>query len=98
MIYDTIDESNLYHCVISDKKIRSNINIPFIVGDGNKKLMEKFLYFCYINNIVGLRTKTPFNYEDFEMKEPLRISLYNGVSIKDTIKLVDVMKFFEKNY
>lgn len=98
MIYDTIDESKLYHCVISDKKIRSNINIPFIIGDGNKKLMEKFLYFCYINNVVGLRTKTPFNYEDFKMKEPLRISLYNGVSIKDTTKLVDVMKFFEKNY
>ena len=98
MIYDTIDESKLYHCVISDKKIRSNINIPFIIGDGNKKLMEKFLYFCYINNVVGLRTKTPFNYEDFKMKEPLRISLYNGVSIKDTTKLLDVMKFFEKNY
>ena len=57
--------------------------------------MEKFLYFCYINNIVGLKQKH-FNYEDFEMKEPLRISLYNGVSIKDTTKLVDVMKFFEK--
>lgn len=98
MIYDTIDESKLYHCVISDKKIRSNINIPFIVGNGNKKLMEKFLYFCYINNIVGLRTKTPFNYQEFDIKEPLRISLYNGVSIDDTARLVDVMKFFEKNY
>ena len=48
-----------------------------------------------MNQIVGLRTKTPFNYQDFDMTEPLRISLYNGISVEDTIKLVSTMRDFE---
>ena len=48
-----------------------------------------------MNNIVGLRTKTPFRYHDYNMIEPLRVNLYNGVSIDETKKLVNVMKRFE---
>ena len=81
--------------VVENKLARSNINIPFIVGDGSSLIRSKFLHFCYMNQIVGLRTKTPFNYQDFDMTEPLRISLYNGISIEDTIKLVSTMRDFE---
>ena len=95
MIYDMLDESKLYKCVVENKLARSNINIPFIVGDGSSLIRSKFLHFCYMNQIVGLRTKTPFNYQDFDMTEPLRISLYNGISIEDTIKLVSTMRDFE---
>tara|TARA_Y100000768_G_C23989409_1_gene691186 strand:- start:4932 stop:6260 length:1329 start_codon:yes stop_codon:yes gene_type:complete len=95
IIYEFIDNSSLYKCLIIDKLSRSNINIPFFVGDGNSAIRSKFLHFCYMNNIVGLRTKTPFRYCDYNMIEPLRINLYNGVSIEDSLKLVDVMKQFE---
>lgn len=95
MMYKFLDESSLYSCLVSDKISRSNINIPFFVGDGNSKLRSKFLHFCYMNNIVGLRTKTPFRYSDYNMIEPLRVNLYNGVSIEETKKLVNVMKQFE---
>ena len=59
MIYDMLDESKLYKCVVENKLARSNINIPFIVGDGSSLIRSKFLHFCYMNQIVGLRTKTP---------------------------------------
>ena len=98
LVYDLLDNSKLYKPVISDKKIRSNINIPFIVGDGDDETRHLFLDFCYKNNIVGLRTKTPFNYKELNIIEPLRISLYNGISVEDTEKLVKVMKQFEYVY
>tara|TARA_Y100000991_G_scaffold213839_1_gene200258 strand:- start:1886 stop:3145 length:1260 start_codon:yes stop_codon:yes gene_type:complete len=98
MVYDILDNSNLYKPVVENKLIRSNINIPFIVDDGNDEIRSKFLEYCYINNVVGLRTKTPFKYSDFDMVEPLRISLYNGISIDDTKHLINVMKEFENIY
>ena len=58
--------------------------------------MSLFLDYCYQNNIVGLRTKTPFSYKDYNMIEPLRISLYNGISIEETYLLVNTMKCFEE--
>ena len=98
MVYDILDNSNLYKPVVENKLIRSNINIPFIVDDGNDEIRSKFLEYCYINNVVGLRTKTPFKYSEFDMVEPLRISLYNGISIDDTKHLINVMKEFENIY
>jgi phosphoserine aminotransferase len=95
IIYELLDESSFYSSLVSDKLSRSNINIPFFVGDGNREIRSKFLHFCYMNNIVGLRTKTPFRYHDYNMIEPLRVNLYNGVSIDETKKLVNVMKRFE---
>lgn len=98
LIYDVLDNSELYHPVVLNKKVRSNVNIPFIIGDGNEELRSEFLDYCFTNNIVGLRTKTPFNYTDFDMIEPLRVSLYNGISIEDTLHLTNIMKNFEKIY
>lgn len=98
LIYNFLDNSKLFRSLVKNKKIRSNINIPFFIGDGNNQLRSMFLDFCYKNNVVGLRTKTPFNYNDFHMIEPLRISLYNGISIKDTKYIIYLMKIFEEEY
>ena len=75
-----------------DKTSRSNINIPFTVGDNSKETISKFLHFCFINNIVGLKTITPFKSNRIE---PLRISLYNGITIEETEHFIQVMKEFE---
>ena len=96
LVYDMLDKSNLYRPIVSDIKVRSNINIPFVVGEGDAKTRSKFLHYCHMNHIVGLRTKTPFKYEDLNLIEPLRISLYNGVTIQDTTRLVETMTKFEK--
>ena len=95
MIYDFLDKSHIYNAVVNNKKTRSNINIPFIVNCDDPNIPFMFLDFCYKQNIVGLRTKTPFSYNDYNIQEPFRISLYNGISIEDTKKLIYVMKQFQ---
>lgn len=96
LVYEFLDNNNKFKPVVLDLRSRSNINIPFIVDNGNEETMIKFLEYCYQNNIVGLRTKTPFNYKDLGMIEPLRVSLYNGISLKDTKHLIKVMSEFIK--
>ena len=94
-IYNFLDSSTLFKPCVKDKNIRSNINIPFLVNDGCVITRSKFLHYCYMNNIVGLRTKTPFSYEDLNLKEPLRINLYNGISFKETKKVIHFLQKFE---
>ena len=95
-VYNLIDESLLYKPLVTNKKVRSNINIPFIIE--SEEIRDKFLEYTFMNNIVGFRTKTPFVYSDYKLIEPLRISLYNGISVKDTLHIVEVMKSFEQIY
>ena len=96
LVYEFLDQSKIFKAVVTNTLLRSNINIPFIVANGNDEIMSLFLNYCYQNNIVGLRTKTPFSYKDFGMIEPLRISLYNGISIEETYLLINTMKYFEE--
>lgn len=63
------------------------MNIPFVVNN-----MDKFLQYCFENNLVGLRTKTPFDFNKLNMSEPLRISLYNGITLSETDKICDILK------
>tara|TARA_Y100000816_G_scaffold291922_1_gene284983 strand:- start:1624 stop:2940 length:1317 start_codon:yes stop_codon:yes gene_type:complete len=94
LFYNFLDHNEFFDAVVSDESCRSIVNIPFIVGDGNEIIMSKFLHYCYLHNIVGLRTKTPFSYKSLDLVEPLRVSLYNGISIEDVKYLIKVMKMF----
>lgn len=98
IIYDFLDSSLLFKACVENKEIRSNINIPFIVNNGCLETRNKFLHFCYISNLVGLRTKTPFSYESINLIEPLRINLYNGVSLEETKSVVRILQKFESLY
>lgn len=97
-VYDFLDSSILFKPCVKETNIRSNINIPFLVNAGCATTRNKFLHYCYTNNIVGLRTKTPFSYEDLNLKEPLRINLYNGVSLEETKKVVHFLQKFENMF
>lgn len=94
LIYSILDDENtIYEPIVSkDREERSRMNIPFFIKD--KEMMESFLHNAYMNNIVGLRTKTPFNNPD--KPEALRISLYNPISVNDTIILCSFMKTFNE--
>jgi len=92
MLYTLLDGSKIYEPVVpKNREERSRMNIPFYIK--NKEIMDLFLHNAYRNNIVGLRTKTPFS--DPNKPEALRISLYNSVTVDDTIYLVSFMKEFE---
>ena len=67
------------------------MNIPFTVEENS---FNSFIDYCFENNIVGLRTKTPFDWKELNTDEPLRISLYNGVSLEETKKIANLIDKF----
>ena len=85
---------DFYQPFVEDELSRSRMNIPFYVKNGCPEMTLQFLKEAYKNNIVGLRTKTPFKQE----KESLRVSLYNAITVNDTIKLANFMLNFRKCY
>lgn len=97
ILYNYLDNNDNFHACIKEKNLRSNINIPFIVGDGSPEIRNKFMDYCHKHNVVGLRTQTPFSYESLGIIEPLRISLYNGITLEDIDYLITLMKEFKLN-
>ena len=85
-ILKSIENNPKLELCIKDEKIRSIINIPFWVDN-----IKKFTQHCYINNLVGVRTKTPFDWNTMNTKEPLRISLYNGVTTNDCKIIYEIL-------
>ena len=92
MIYDLIENSNGFFCTpLQDKSIRSRMNVPFDICGGDEELTKEFVIKGWEQGIVGLRTKTPFGVGK------LRASLYNGVSVENTVKLATFMDQFMKS-
>lgn len=90
MIYGVVDNSNgFYGTPLSDLNIRSRMNVPFCVADGDEDLTTEFLVQAWEIGIVGLRTLTPFGVGKY-----LRASLYNGVSVDKANILRDFMQEF----
>lgn len=88
MVYDLIDSSDgFYGTPIADAAIRSRMNVPFNVAGGDEDATRDFLVRAWERGIVGLRTLTPFGVGKY-----LRASLYNGVSVEQTVVLVAFMK------
>jgi phosphoserine aminotransferase len=108
LLYDFLDseEQTLFRATVTDGRVRSNVNVPFVLDTGKPEsdlasynaLRAQFLCYCHRRNVVGLRTNTPFRYDDFGLREPLRVSLYNGVSVSDAESLVQVMAGFAREY
>lgn len=90
MVYNLIDQSNgFYSTPIQDRSIRSRMNVPFDVAGGDEVITREFLVKAWERGIVGLRTLTPFGVGKY-----LRASLYNGVSVQNTQRLVTFMEEF----
>lgn len=91
-IYDVIDNSNgFYGTPVSDLALRSRMNVPFNVANGNEELTEKFLIESWEKGMVGLRTLTPFGVGEY-----LRASLYNGITEAEAECLASFMSEFAK--
>jgi phosphoserine aminotransferase len=93
MLYNLVDNSDgFYSTPIQDKSIRSRMNVPFDIAGGDDEITKEFLVEAWEQGIVGLRTLTPFGVGKY-----LRASLYNGVSVENTEKLVAFMEDFMKS-
>ncbi|MCV2402407.1 3-phosphoserine/phosphohydroxythreonine transaminase [Marinomonas sp. C2222] len=94
LLYQVIDNSNgFYKTPVSDVSVRSRMNVPFNINNGDEKLTNQFLIESWEKGMVGLRTLTPFGVGDY-----LRASLYNGVTIKEAATLAQFMLDFASKH
>ncbi|KAN0009063.1 hypothetical protein ACTFIU_008954 [Dictyostelium citrinum] len=88
-LYDYIDSSNgFYRCSI-DKAYRSRMNVVFRIQDGNTELEEKFVKEASKENITDIKGHRSVG--------GLRVSLYNAITIDQTLILINFMTNFYNN-
>ena len=94
VIYHVIDNSNgFYATPVANKTLRSRMNIPFNIKEGDEALTNQFLIESWEKGMVGLRTLTPFGVGDY-----LRASLYNGVTEVQATCLAEFMIHFANEH
>lgn len=88
LVYDALDNSDGFYVAGVPKENcgRSRMNIPFTLSNDN--LNDSFLLEAFKDNLVGLKTKTPFGPGD------IRVSLYNAVEVSDAEKLATYLTKF----
>jgi len=93
LVYNVLDESDgFYGTPVTDKSVRSRMNIPFKIAGGDEALTEKFLIQGFDkHSFVGFRTMTPFGFGEY-----LRASLYHGIDVNQAERLADFMRTFQK--
>ncbi len=92
LIYEIIDGSNGFYVNAIEKKYRSRVNIPLRIvtnGTPNEKLESLFLSEAIKSNMIELKGHRAVG--------GIRVSLYNGVNLEETTKLVDFMRIFQEN-
>lgn len=93
-IYAAIDDSDgFYSTPVTNRDLRSRMNVPFNIKAGDKVLTDKFLIQSWEQGMVGLRTLTPFGVGDY-----LRASLYNGVTEAHAETLAQFMRDFAREH
>lgn len=91
-IYQVIDQSNGFYVNNIEQTRRSRVNIPlriFTDGTANETLETLFLSQAKKNNMIELKGHRAVG--------GLRISLYNGMTLRETQQLVQFMKDFQKS-
>jgi phosphoserine aminotransferase len=86
-LYDVIDNSGFYTNPI-DKKIRSRMNVPFILKDD--ELNAAFLSEARQNNLIELKGHRSVGGK--------RASIYNGMPMEGINALIEFMQDFEKRH
>ncbi|CAF0860003.1 unnamed protein product [Adineta ricciae] len=90
LVYETIDESNGFYVNSVEKNYRSRVNIPLRIvtnGTTNETLEALFLAEVVKSNMFELKGHRAVG--------GIRISLYNGITVKETEKLVNFMRTFQ---
>ncbi|XP_028980693.2 phosphoserine aminotransferase [Esox lucius] len=88
MIYDIINSSNDFYVCPVDIACRSRMNVPFRVGkkEGDEALEKKFLDGASKLGMISLKGHRSVG--------GIRASLYNAVTVEDTLALANYMKDF----
>ena len=92
LLYNAIDKSDGFYNMVVSNGVRSRVNIPFRINSNGKtdpELEAKFIKEASEANIVHIKGHRTVG--------GLRASLYNAVSVEDTMYLIDFMSKFAKN-
>lgn len=89
MIYEIIDESNQFYSCPVPSSVRSRVNIPFRIRNGDEALEKLFVDEAKKRNMIQLKGHRSVG--------GIRASLYNAVSIEEVSLLATFMKEFLKS-
>ena len=87
MVYNFLDNSEMFSATVSNADDRSIMNIPFVTG--NEELDAKFVKEATAAGLVNLKGHRSVG--------GMRASIYNAMPIEGVEKLVEFMAEFEKN-
>ena len=87
MIYNFLDNSEMFSATVANPDDRSIMNIPFITG--NEELDAKFVKEATAAGFVNLKGHRSVG--------GMRASIYNAMPVEGVEKLVEFMAEFEKN-
>lgn len=90
MIYNLIDHSNGFYVSPVEVKMRSFMNIPIRIKNGDEQLEKQFLDEALKQGMIQLKGHRSVG--------GLRVSLYNAITIDETEKLVAFMSQFQANH
>lgn len=86
MLYDLLDEDNLFEPVVLRKEDRSMMNVCFKIKDVKKE--QALLELCERKNIVGIKGHRSVG--------GFRVSIYNAVPVASVTYLISVLRDFAK--
>lgn len=88
MVYEVIDHSNGFYSCPVPSSVRSRVNIPFRIRNGDEDLEKKFVDEAKKKNMIQLKGHRSVG--------GIRASLYNAVTVDEVALLIDFMKDFLK--
>lgn len=91
-VYEVIDQSNGFYVSPIQRKCRSKMNVTLRIGGtkGDDELEKKFLDEAGKMGMLSLKGHRSVG--------GIRVSLYNAISLKEALFLVDFMKDFQKRH
>lgn len=88
LLYNAIDNSNMFVATVADKADRSRMNICFVMTEAYTEKEAEFIKFAGERGIVGIKGHRSVG--------GFRASCYNAIELEDVQVLVNAMNEFEK--
>lgn len=89
MVYEVIDNSSGFYSCPVPASVRSRVNIPFRIQNGNEDLEKQFVDEAKRRNMIQLKGHRSVG--------GIRASLYNAVTVDEVSLLTTFMKDFMKS-
>ena len=89
IVYEVIDNSNGFYSCPVPTSVRSRVNIPFRILDGNEDLEKQFVDEAKRRNMIQLKGHRSVG--------GIRASLYNAVTVDEVSSLAAFMNDFMKS-